>query len=44
MGWKQGSGTAAIYNQRHINEQAQEAARVLYKKAKGNRPQGSSNG
>ena len=44
MGWQQGSGTAAVYNQRHINEKAQEAARVLYKKAKGNRPQGPSNG
>ena len=44
MGWQPGSGTAAAYNQRHIDQKAQEAARALYEKAKGNGSQGSSNG
>ena len=44
MGWQPGSGTAAVYNQRHISEKAQEAARVMYENAKGNGAQEPSNG
>ncbi len=33
MGWKEGSGTSSVYNQRFINEKAQESALELQKGA-----------
>ena len=43
MGWQPGSRAAAIYNQRHLSEKAQEVARVMHEKATGN-ADGPSNG
>ena len=43
MGWIPGSGTAALYNQRHITKRANEAAQRMYEKAGLNRPGGNSN-
>lgn len=37
MGWREGSGTAARYNQRYIEKQAAKAARLMYEKAKGSK-------
>lgn len=36
MGWKEGSGTAATYTRRHIENKAREAALLLQKTIKGN--------
>lgn len=36
MGWKEGSGTAATYTRRHIENKAMEAALLLQKRTKGN--------
>ena len=33
MGWKPGTGMAAVYNKRHIEEKAREAAMTLFEKA-----------
>ena len=39
MGWREGSGSAARYNRRHIEKQAAEAARLMYEKAVGRKSQ-----
>ncbi|HDV6632642.1 TPA: tyrosine-type recombinase/integrase [Legionella pneumophila] len=36
MGWKEGSGTAATYTRRHIENKAREAALLLQERIKGN--------
>ena len=43
MGWIPGSGTAAVYNHRHIAERAKKTAQTMYKKLVINRPGGDSN-
>ena len=44
MGWKPESGTAAVYNQRHIVAQAYKAAQRMHEKPSVNLSRGDSNG
>ena len=44
MGWSPGSGTAAVYDGRHIIKKANEAAQELYEKAGVHRPGETNNG
>ena len=44
MGWSPGSGTAALYDQRHITKKANEAAQEMYEKAGVHRPRETDNG
>lgn len=44
MGWSPGSGTAAVYDRRHIIKKANKAAQELYEKAGVHRPRETNNG
>ena len=44
MGWEPGSGTARVYNERHIAEKAHEATKLIHERLQSHRAQATSNG